>query len=443
MNKINLPPDLPDIDKLVDTAIETGGETDRFDFKEILDLRTDEHKLRLVRAIGAFGNTEEGGFVLIGIADDRKIIGLSDEVFDFFDQTHVQRLVNQYLAPPPTIQVRKHERRGHKIVIIEVYPFTEFPSIVRKSARYGKERLIAGSILYRNAAAESAVLTAEPDMRRLCDVIVKRRASTFVEFFQRGTLGRIIGHKSKFEELRVIRKIADVEWPSMETASPYIEVAFSSADQLNLTPDQLKSLIPQACIKVRHGFPFFSVTGYEVYRGTSWGLYGRIPFSSLGESGDSPSYLWMISKQGAFLDRDHLWEDSPGSAIQSGVGLFHIIGKIILLIRFLDNFSTTIKLDDNIDFRILTACNNVKKRYLQDERSEYPGRFLPKAVERKVEASTEISLRILRKSKKDVALALLEEIAWQFGREDYTRQTLENYLLSAKEFLGREYILKE
>ena len=68
MNTIKLPPDLPDIDKLIDTAIETGGETNRFDFKEVLDLGTDEHKVRLVRAIGAFGNTDEGGFVLIGIA---------------------------------------------------------------------------------------------------------------------------------------------------------------------------------------------------------------------------------------------------------------------------------------------------------------------------------------------------------------------------------------
>ena len=47
----------------------------------------------------------------------------------------------------------------------------------------------------------------------------------------------------------------------------------------------------------------------------------------------------------------------------------------------------------------------------------------------------------LRKSMKDIALNLLEEIAWQFGREDLTRQSLENYLSKAKDFLGREYIL--
>jgi hypothetical protein len=443
LKTIKLPPDLPDIDKLIDTAIETGGETDRFDFKAVLDLRTDEHKARLVRAIGAFGNTDEGGFILIGIANDRRIIGLSGEIFELFDQTRVQRLVNQYLAPPPIIQIRKHEREGDKVVIIEVQPFMEFPSIVRQSATYGNERLIAGSILFRNAGAESAVLTAEADMRKLCDVIVKRRASVFVEIFQRGTLGRIVDHKSEFDELDVLVKRSDQEWPSSEGAPPYIEVAFSSANQLNLTSEQLRSLIPHACIRTRHGFPFFDVTGQEVYRGTSWGWYGRIPFSSLDEGGDPPSYLWMLSRQGTFIDREDLWEDSPGSVIQGGVGLFHVIGRIILVIRFLDNFSTTIKLDDNIDFKILVACNNVKNRYLQDERSDYPARFLPHAVEQRVEAKVEVSLRILQKSRKDVALRLLEEMAWQFGRQDYTRQILENYLLSAKEFLGREYILTE
>ena len=110
MNVLKLPPALPDLDKLIDIAIETGGETDRFDFKEIIDLRADAHKVRLIRGIGAFGNTDEGGFVLIGISNDRKVTGLQDDIFDLFDQTPVQNIVNQYLSPPPFIQVRKHER---------------------------------------------------------------------------------------------------------------------------------------------------------------------------------------------------------------------------------------------------------------------------------------------------------------------------------------------
>ena len=100
MNVLKLPPALPNLDKLIDIALETGGETDRFDFKEIIDLRTDAHKVRLIRAIGAFGNTDDGGFVLIGISDDRKITGLQDEVYNLFDQTPVQPIALNKIDTP-------------------------------------------------------------------------------------------------------------------------------------------------------------------------------------------------------------------------------------------------------------------------------------------------------------------------------------------------------
>ena len=85
------------------------------------------------------------------------------------------------------------------------------------------------------------------------------------------------------------------------------------------------------------------------------------------------------------------------------------------------------------------------KRQLQDERSQHPspGRFLRHAVEQKVEAMVDVSLNILRKSRKDIALALMEELAWQFGRDDYNRQSFENFLSKAKDFLGKEYFLKD
>jgi len=443
MNVIKLPPTLPDLDKLIDIAIETGGETDRFDFKEIIDLRNDVHKVRLIRAIGAFANTDEGGFILIGISNDQKITGLQDDVYNLFDQTPVHNIVNKYLSPPPFIQVRKHEREGKNLVIIEVQPFKEFPSIVRESATFGSDKLVAGSILFRNAAAESAVLTAESDIRKLCDIIVKRRASTFIELFQRGTLGRIYQKSDKFEELQVIRKRADNEWPSSEGAKPYIEVAFSSEDSLNLTPEQLKSLIPAACIKIRHGFPFVDVSGSEVYRYTSWGWYGMIPFSLLGENDTPPSYLWLLSRKGAFLDREYLWEDSPGSSVQGGVALFHVIGRLILIIRFLLSFSETINVARDTKFRLLIKCNNVISRFLKEEDDFFPPHHLPRAAENVVEAVIDISLNDIRQRQKEIALFLFEEIVWQFGRDDLTRHDLENYLSKAREFLGREYALTD
>src|SRR5690348_12771654 len=107
MTEARLPPTRPDLDTLLDAALKIGGELDAFDFKELLDLRMEEHKVRLLRAIGAFGNTDGGGHLFIGIRDgDRALVGLSDEIADLYDQTPIQVLVNQHFAPAPTIQVR-------------------------------------------------------------------------------------------------------------------------------------------------------------------------------------------------------------------------------------------------------------------------------------------------------------------------------------------------
>jgi hypothetical protein len=46
----------PNLDVLLDRALQTGGETDGFDFKEQLDFRNNpEHKIKLLKALGALG----------------------------------------------------------------------------------------------------------------------------------------------------------------------------------------------------------------------------------------------------------------------------------------------------------------------------------------------------------------------------------------------------
>jgi hypothetical protein len=60
-----------DLQHLLDAALGVGGETSAFEFKEQLDIQRDDHKIRLVKAIGAFANTDAGGHIWIGISDSR------------------------------------------------------------------------------------------------------------------------------------------------------------------------------------------------------------------------------------------------------------------------------------------------------------------------------------------------------------------------------------
>jgi hypothetical protein len=41
----------------------------------------------------------------------------------------------------------------------------------------------------------------------------------------------------------------------------------------------------------------------------------------------------MLDRAGAFLYREHFWEDYKGSVIPGGVGLFHVVGNAIRLER--------------------------------------------------------------------------------------------------------------
>jgi hypothetical protein len=442
MNIVDLPPTLPDLDTLIDTAVATAGETNRFDFKEVLDLAKDEHKLRLVRAVGAFGNTDEGGFVLIGISDDRRVVGLDDAIADQYDQTRVCAVIAQYLVPPPVFRARQHIRDGKRLVVLEVEAFSEIPSVVRQSATFGKERLYAGTFLSRTTGAESGAIVSEAALRALFDAAVKRRASLFVELFQRGTVNRAHSdHPGAFASLIDLRSRLDQDWPRGDS-SPYFEVAFSPREALAVSGRALDEAVRVASIEIQHRFPFLDVGAGPVGGVTPWGSYGRIPFADWGTSEPRPSYLWAASRDGAFADREGYWEDKPGSAIPGGVGIYHVVGQIILLVRFADRFFAALKSPPESEVRLALRLTGTTGRYLDDEHRGYPSPVSPKCKSAQIEAHVEVQVAQLARQQMEIGLALAEEVAWQFDRRSWTRHHLEQFFNRAKDLLGKPYDLR-
>jgi hypothetical protein len=444
---VNLPSARPNLDTLLDRALQIGGETDSFDFKELLDFqKIGEHKIRLLKAIGAFGNTDNGGHIIIGVSDDRRIVGLTSELAATYDQSPVQTLVSNYFAPPPVVQVRQHERDGKKLVIIEVSPFQDFPSIVKKYELQGKEKLQDGTFLVRNAAAESALLTSEAELRKLCDAIVARRARSIVELFQRGVVGLSFGGStapapSQFEPLGELRNRADAYWPSADTAPPFIEVFFSPEESMGLPGSVLKQVFPASAVPIQHGFPFHQVSTGPVETPTAWGWLGVIPFHEEPNPKETPGYIWLFSRSGAFLYREHFWEDER-PARKGSVGIFHIIGEVLPMIRFLDRLTGRLDVPENKRFRIGIALNNVKGRYITNERMGFPDEYVG-TTEGRVEAHLDLNLDELRGAREDVLLNLLEEVVWQFRRKDWSRQDLLTMVRSAKQLMGPEFAFPE
>lgn len=448
-----------DLQNLLDAALRVGGETSAFDFKEQLDIQRDDHKIRLVKAIGAFANTDAGGHIWIGISDSRQVVGVADNIAALYDQTRIQGIANSFLAPPPEVQVRHGERGGKRVVAIEVSPFKEVPCIVKESRSAGGEKLVAGTVLFRNAAAESAVLRAEGDMRKLCDAIVARRATGLVELIQKGLVGvapprvdfalaqrappRPAG-EAAVARLNALRDRAQSYWSVAPGERPFIEVSFAPDVDLRLGREELRTLIPRACVPGQHGFPFFYVSGGDVYQLQPWGWLGAIPFSEQPNPDLKLGYLWMLDRSGAFLYREHFWEEDPRSVIPGGVGLFHVLGNIIRLVRFLDRFGRALPdaVTESTDFVVSTVLNNVKDRYLEDERgTSLPPLRRATIPEARVEAQLVTSLGAVRASREEAVVNLLEEVVWQCRRDDWSRQKLVEAVPRAAQFLGAEYAL--
>lgn len=444
---MNLPAPRPNLDNLLDRALQTGGETDGFDFKEQLDFQKNgEHKIRLLKAIGAFGNTDNGGHIIIGVSDDRKIVGLPDDLAASYDQSPVQTMVANYFAPPPVVQVRQHERDGKKLVIIEVSPFRDFPSIVKKYEVQGKEKLQDGTFLVRNAAAESTLLTTEAEVRKLCDAIVARRARSVIELFQRGAVGLQLGatpseRKTAFDALVDVRNKADSYWSSDDGALPYLEVFFAPEDPLGLAGAVLKQVFPAAAVPIQHGFPFYVVNSIQVETPTAWGWLGIIPFEAEPNANVPPKHLWLLTRSGGFVSRELYWEDER-PARKGGVGIFHIIGEALPMLRFLDRLTRRLDLPETKRFRIGVALNNVKGRYITNERMGYPDEYVG-TTEARVEASLDLTLGELRGSREEALVNLLEEVVWQFRRQDWSRQDLVTMVRATPKYVGKEYAFPE
>jgi hypothetical protein len=446
----NLSDERPSLDVLLDRALATGGETDGFDFKELLAFQNNgEHKIKLLKAIGAFGNTDNGGNIIIGVTNDRRVVGITPELAATYDQTPVQRMVGEYFAPPPTIQVRQHERDGKKLVIIEVLPFRDVPSIVKKHAQQGEERLRDGTFLVRNAAAESALLTTEVEMRKLCDAISTRRARSIVELIQRGSVGLTLSAPQastapqapappKFESLAAIHERAETFWSSADGAAPYLETHFAPEHSLSLRGATLPGVFPSSAIPVQNGFPFHTMSGLQVQAPQPWGWLGVIPFREAPNAEHPPSHMWLLELSGAFLYRRHLENDGGKPRVDS-VGMLLVLGRVVQTIRFLDRFTRRLGVPDTTLFRVGVVFNHVMGRCLVYDAPGFPDdEYVPTTVPR-IETHLDATLASLRASREDVVITLLEDVIWQFRRQDWSRQDLVNMLRSAPAYMGHEY----
>jgi predicted HTH transcriptional regulator len=87
---------------LIKNLLAYNDECSFYDKKRQLNLHTREGKAKFLKHICALSNSNpaNNSYIVVGVEDqDNEIVG-----DDFFDDSHIQNLVNAYLENPPKIQ---------------------------------------------------------------------------------------------------------------------------------------------------------------------------------------------------------------------------------------------------------------------------------------------------------------------------------------------------
>jgi len=132
--QIKKPETLEEIESLPIDKLIKHGETDKIEFKSSLiwDYKrkqpSKETKMAVARALSSFMNSD-GGFLLIGVDDDKKIIGLENDLvqthqsLDEFELTFTNA-INTYLGKVnrPLINIRFDKAEGRDVAVVRVKP---------------------------------------------------------------------------------------------------------------------------------------------------------------------------------------------------------------------------------------------------------------------------------------------------------------------------------
>jgi hypothetical protein len=123
--------------------------------------------------------------------------------------------------------------------------------------------------------------------------------------------------------------------------------------------------------------------------------------------------------------------------VSFGGGVYHVAGLLIVLVRFLDRLTRMLHVPETMAFTVGLRLNNVKGRYIEDERTISRWNR-PKLPERRADATLEEQLSRIRAARVEVVVNLLEEIVWQF-RAEWPRQNLVHVVNDTHLHLGSAY----
>ena len=403
------------IDKILRAALRSRSESEEYDFKRELDLATSAHRYKLIKSVASFTNSLKGGFLFIGIGDDAEIVGVPEAHLSWFDRTRFTQLLASYLTPVPILEIHRRQISGGEIVIIQVEPFREIPSFISRPLEVGGRRLAPGTILVRNARAESRAATEEFEIRKLCRSIAERQAELMAGAIQRalrGQLGALGGEDAagRGGALGRARQIASRYWPEEDQA--FMEVYFHPFFKIGLSHDDMRALFPAIRIPSRkERFPYWRAQGWEGPSLRSEGWLGNLTESDESES----DVLWILTSDGAFLQRQSILPPAEGESLR--VGMQRVATQVLLTWRLMRRFAERLGFSKKFSAYVGIRMSGIKNAILAPESRQSVSGY-EACLDEKVDVRRPMTLEALEEDPLGVVSSFLADLSWEMERTE-------------------------
>ncbi len=196
---------------IIEQILQGNSENLNLEFKSTFDF--DENvwaRERLIRSILAMSNTRNGGYVLIGVAENAdkslNLSGLDDAHLQLF-KTKVEDLkskVESFSSSPVGYEVGLGEYKGKKFILISVTEFPLNPLICRKNGEHKDKHLEEGSIYIRTLKDKpsSIKLTNPVDIQDFLERSSDKQISNLHKRGWKHDTENLSDNKSSFEKER-------------------------------------------------------------------------------------------------------------------------------------------------------------------------------------------------------------------------------------------------
>ena len=402
-------------------------ESKNLDYKEFFNwsTATNDEKCELIKDILSLFNTQDGGYIIIGVRDtDFALIGLNQDAFTSFDTTRVNDFLQRYTDPPASCEVQKLTLEGLNIVAVGVPEFKDLPIICRKDAHSSTDQskliLKAGGLYIRTDKATSILVPSAESMRDLMNRALLKRGDQLLSTIEALLRGRPTSNEQdtlKYaEEIKAAREYFKEVLPSdfegighwQLTAGPDVY----NRERIGDLTTVLKFLVETEVSLRGWNFPH---TDKETASNFSNGRQSHTVCKILGRPFVE---AYRAYQSGLFVWRGAYRENAPEFVAQYGRALsfVNVIYEMTEMFVFLKRYYSRIA--ENASVHVSIEMTDIKNRALVATGDALPFLNQPTSSEPRLLIEADYTVSELRASAEELAIRVVRRIFEVFNWND-------------------------